>query len=642
MFDLFRSRDKAVRILLGALLVIVGLSMLTYLIPSYGDAGSANDVVIAEVGKTKITLPEIQRIVQNTMRGRQIPAEILPAYVPQMIDSMINERALAYEAERLGFEVTDDQISDAIRTYIPNLFQDGKFLGKEAYAGILAQQNMTIPEFESEMRRQLLITRLRNVALEGTIVTPQEIEQEYKKKYEKVKFEYVKLTTDKFKAESQPSAADVQQNYDVNKAQFMTPERRSLAILIADQGKIEQSVAVTDADLQRAYTQNQSQFRIPETVKVRHILLKTQGKPPADEPKIKAQADDLLKQVQGGGNFTELVKKHSEDTASVAAGGEYSVQKNGQMVKEFEDAAFTLKPGESQVIKTSYGYHVMQVVTHDQPRLKPFEEVKAQIATESKKQRVSDLMQQISDRAQAMLQKDPGNPDKVAAELNMQVARVDNYETGKPVAELGISQEFDQAVSGLKKGEVSQPVAVGANKLALAVVTDVQAPRQASLAEVQDSIRETMASKRATTLVSTRAQELLDKAKSMGGDLAKAAKAMGLEVKTTDDVTRNGAIEGIGSSTYVQEGFRLEQGAVFGPVSTPDSTIVAKVVAKSAADMAKFGEERSKIRDEIKSQKGRDRGMLFEAGLKEALVRQGKIKIHQEVINRLIAQYRGA
>jgi peptidyl-prolyl cis-trans isomerase D len=642
MFDLFRSRDKAVRILLGALLVIVGLSMLTYLIPSYGDAGSANDVVIAEIGKSKITLPEIQRIVQNTMRGRQIPAEVLPMYVPQMIDNMINERALAFEAERLGFEVTDDQIGDAIRTYIPSLFQDGKFLGKEAYAAMLAQQNMTIPEFEAEMRRQLLITRLRNVALEGTIVTPQEIEQEYKKKNEKVKFEYVKLTADKYKAESQPTQADVQQNYDVNKASFMTPERRALAVLIADQSKIEQSVAVTDADLQRVYTQNQSQFRIPETVKVRHILLKTQGKPPADEPKIKAQADDLLKQVQGGANFAELVKKHSEDTGSVATGGEYSVQKDGQMVKEFQDAAFTLKPGESSVVKTTYGFHVMQVMTHDQPRLKPFDEVKAQIATEWKKQRVSDLMQQISDRAQAMLQKDPGNPEKVAAELNMQVVRVDNYETGKPVAELGISQEFDQAVSGLKKGEVSQAVAVGTNRLAVAVVTDVLAPRPSTFAEVQESIRESMASKRATTLVSTRAQELLDKAKAMGGDLAKAAKSMGLEVKTTDDVTRTGAIEGIGSSTYIQEGFRLEQGSVFGPVATPDATIVAKVVAKSQADMTKLGEERSKIRDEIKSQKGRDRGMLFEAGLKEALQRQGKIKIHQEVINRLIAQYRGA
>jgi len=123
-----------------------------------------------------------------------------------MVENMINERALAYEAERLGFEVTDAQIAEAIRTYVPNLFQDGKFLGKEAYAAMLGQQNLTIAEFENDMRRQMLIARLRAVALEGTVVTPQEIEQEYRKRNEKIKVEYVKLTADKYKAEVQPSA----------------------------------------------------------------------------------------------------------------------------------------------------------------------------------------------------------------------------------------------------------------------------------------------------------------------------------------------------------------------------------------------------------------------------------------------------
>src|SRR5512141_165558 len=123
MFDLFRSRDKAVRILLGALLVVVGFSMLTYLIPSYGSGSSSNDVVVAEIGKETITLPEIQRVVQNALRGRQIPSAILPQYVPSMLDDMITERALAYEAERLGFVVTDEQIADGIRQMVPNLFQ---------------------------------------------------------------------------------------------------------------------------------------------------------------------------------------------------------------------------------------------------------------------------------------------------------------------------------------------------------------------------------------------------------------------------------------------------------------------------------------------------------------------------------------
>src|ERR1051326_620606 len=239
MFDLFRSRDKAVRILLGALLVLVGFSMLTYRVPSYNSGASANDVVVAEVGKEAITLPEIQRLIQNTMRGRQMPPEILPTYVPQMVENMINERALAFEAERLGFEVTDAQIAEAIRTYVPNLFQDGRFLGKEAYASMLAQQNLTIPEFEADRTRQMLIARVRAVALEGTIVTPQEIEQEYRKKNEKIKIEYVKIPSDKYKAEVQPSLADMQNYFKINAARYTVPEHRNLAVLVADQAKIE-------------------------------------------------------------------------------------------------------------------------------------------------------------------------------------------------------------------------------------------------------------------------------------------------------------------------------------------------------------------------------------------------------------------
>src|SRR5689334_11021489 len=131
------------------------------------------------------------------------------------------------------------------------------------------------------------------------------------------------------------------QNYfKANSARYTVPETRNLAILVADQAKIEQSVNPSDADLLRAYNRDQAPFRSPESVKVRHILFKTQGKPPAEEPKIKAQAEEVLKQVKAGANFGELVKKYSEDTGSVANGGEYAGVVRGQMMPEFEQAAF--------------------------------------------------------------------------------------------------------------------------------------------------------------------------------------------------------------------------------------------------------------------------------------------------------------
>ena len=148
---------------------------------------------------------------------------------------------------------------------MPSLFPDGKFLGKEAYAALLAQQNLTIPDFEADLKRQMLITRLRDIALEGTVVTQPEIEAEYRKKNEQVKIEYVKIASDKYKSEVQVTPEDLQSYFKANAAQYTIPEKRNLAILIADQNKLQQTVNPTDDQLRVAYNQDQAQFRIPET-----------------------------------------------------------------------------------------------------------------------------------------------------------------------------------------------------------------------------------------------------------------------------------------------------------------------------------------------------------------------------------------
>src|SRR5664279_4668885 len=233
MFDLFRSRDKAVRILLGALLLLVAFSMLTYLVPNYSNGTSSSDTVIAEVGKDPITLAETQRLIQSTVRGRQLPPDILPTYIPQMVDQMITERAMVMEAERLGLQVSDSDVADSIRPMVPSLFPDGKFVGKEAYAAMLSQQNLTIDQFEADLKRQVMISRLRDIAMEGTIVTQSEIEAAFRKKNEKIKVEFVRLTADKYKAESQPTTQEMLDFYKANTARYTSPEKKNLTVLIA-------------------------------------------------------------------------------------------------------------------------------------------------------------------------------------------------------------------------------------------------------------------------------------------------------------------------------------------------------------------------------------------------------------------------
>jgi len=644
MFDLFRSRDKVVRIMLGGLLLVVALSMLTYLVPSYNLGGGASDQVVAEVGKETITVPEVQQFVQANLRGRQLPPELLPHYIPQYLNSMVNDRALAFEAKRLGFKVSDEDLAAGIRQMIPQLFPDGKFAGKDAYAELLAQQNLTIPQFEEDMARQLLITKMRNVALEGTVVTPQEIEQEYRRRNDKVKIQFVKITGDKLRSEIQVAPDELRKYYEANKPLYQVPAKRDLGILIVDQAKLEQAIQPTDADLLRLYNENKDSYRLPERIDVRHILLKTNDKDPKQVAAVKAKADDLVKQLRAGANFADMAKKNSEDPGSKEKGGEYDGVVRGQMVGEFEKAAFSLKVNEiSDPVKTAYGYHILQVLKHEQAQLKPFDDVKAQLAAAYKKQRVNDLMQQLSDKVQAALTKDPLHPEKVAADLGVQYVKADNVGPGDPLPEVGVNKEFADAVYSLKKGEVSQPIALaGSTKNAMAVCTGEIPAHPAGFEEVQSKLRDAFINDKLKKLVDQKATQLADKARADGGDLAAAAKSMGLEVKTSDAVDRAGAIEGLGSAGMFPDAFAKPAGTIIGPNGlTADSKVVCKVVEKIPADLSGLASQRLAIRDQIKTEKARTRNALFEVGLREALTKEGKIKVHEDVIDRLLAGYHG-
>jgi hypothetical protein len=253
---------------------------------------------------------------------------------------------------------------------------------------------------------------------------------------------------------------------------------------------------------------------------------------------------------------------------------------------------------------------------------------------------VNDVIQQTIDRAQAALQKDPAHPENVAAQYNMQLVRADGYAVGDTIPGVPKSADFEQSVASLKKGDVSQPVAVSATKVAMAVAADVMPARPATLAEVESKVRDAVTAQKVEQLIGQRATELYQKAAQ--GDLAKAAQSMGLEAKTSEDFDRQGAVEGLGPASYVTEAFNKPAGSLLGPISIPDARVVAKVISHSPADMSNLAAQRNALRNELKTRKARQRSALFEAGLRQTLIQDGKIKIHQDVINRLTASNRGA
>ena len=322
MFDLFRSRAKATRYLMGGLLMMVAVMMVVTLIPGINAPSRTDSQVLAEIGGNELTWTEVQRTVQAQIQNKAFPSQMASVFIPQITDRMIAEYAMAYEAQRLGFVVTDADVVTTIRAMMPQLFEGENFAGREAYAAVLAQQNMTIQQFESILRKQLLIEKLQSLTMEGVVVSDREVEAEFHRSADQVKIEYILIDPGKLLPEVVLKPEELQAHFNANRNSYQLPEKRSAQILIVDEAAVAQSITIPEAELRRAYDQNKDSYRLPERVHVRHILLKTTDKSTEETAKIKIRAEELLKQIRQGADFAELAKKNSEDPGSAAKGGD--------------------------------------------------------------------------------------------------------------------------------------------------------------------------------------------------------------------------------------------------------------------------------------------------------------------------------
>src|SRR5258707_15719431 len=164
------------------------------------------------------------------------------------------------------------------------------------------------------------------------------------------------------------------------------PEKRKIKYALFDTAKVQGQVQVTHDDLQAYYNQHRDQYRTPEQVKVSHILIKTPLPGPdgkVDEKGVteaQHRAEDLLRQIKGGAKFEDLAKKYSEDPGSAKEGGSLGWIGKGRTVPEFEKAAFSLPKGQmSDLVKSSYGFHIIRVDDKQDAHMKTLNEVKDQI-----------------------------------------------------------------------------------------------------------------------------------------------------------------------------------------------------------------------------------------------------------------------
>ncbi len=641
MFDLFRSRERSVRYILAALLLLVAASLVITLVPGYGTgwAGPADPNVLAEVGDHRITVQDVRKIIQREVKG-SIPEGMASTYVSSVVQQLVAFRASALFAETLGLRITDEEVARIVRELNPQLWSGGTFAGKEAYAQVIASLNMTIPEYEDAVRAQALQARLDILALEGAVVTPQEIEQEYRRRHEAVKLAVVGVYPGAVRSRVTLADADLRAYYEKNKATFRIPEKRSYVIFVIDENQIASSIQVPDEQLRQIYAQQQSRFRTEERVRARHILIKTIGRPESEVPALQKKAEELLQKLKSGADFGELARKHSEDPGSAAKGGELDWIIRGQTVPEFEQAAFSLKPRElSGIIKTQYGFHIIQVLAHEEARLRPFEEVRSELAAEARRAQVYDRMQRLADQIRSALVRSREDAEQIARANGVRVIRAENLEQSAPVPEIGVNEQFRIAVRDLPLNGISPVTQIADNQLAVIQVTAIQPPRQGSFEEALSSIRGAAAGERAIELSRQIAAQLEARVKAGVTDPDQLAREFGLKVETTDFITRLDNITGIGFASAAEEAFRSEPGAFVGPIRASGGVFFARVLDKRPADMTGLAKERPGILQELKGQRARERSEMVRAGIVEELARRKKIKIYEENIKRLAAAY---
>jgi len=300
------------------------------------------------------------------------------------------------------------------------------------------------------------------------------------------------------------------------------------------------------------------------------------------------------------------------------------------MVAEFEQAAFAMKPGEvSDLVKTAFGFHIIKVVDNQPDTTRPLAEVRAEIEDQLKWQKAQAEAETIARSLEASL-RTPADLDRVARERSMAVTETGLILATDPIGNLGPQPELSNSLFSLADGLVTPAMRV-ATGWVFGTVTARQDAYVPKLDEVRAQVADEMRQEKAVELAAQRAAAVATDLRN-ARDFAAAAKRAGLEVKSTELITRGSAIPDLGISEAVDAAaFALPQGGVSDAITTPTGTAVVRVVEKVAVTDEEVAGGRDQLRDEMVNTR-RDR--FFGAYMEKA--KQGlRIAIREETLARV-------
>jgi peptidyl-prolyl cis-trans isomerase D len=641
MFNFFRSQGKAVKFLLSAVLALVGLSMLLYLVPNYGSNQNSANPILLQAGDRKLMAQQVATDFQNFARDR-IPQQLMSAYFPQWFTDNYKLQYAGLEAARqMGISTGDQEIADYLSATAPfsQFFEKGKLTKRAEFEVALAQSGLTPERVFDGLRDQITLAKLQDAISESAVVTPQEVEDAYKRKYERMSIDYLAFAEADLRNKVSVTDDEIQKRYEATKSSRQQPERFSYRVFVLSKDKVAAGINITEQELRSEYNAALDNFRTPETIHARHILLKTDGKSDDEKKKLLAKAEDLVKQLRGGADFAELAKKNSDDS-NAASGGDLGTFGKGAMEKPFEDAAFALKPNDiSNVVTTKFGYHIIQVTEKTPSKVTPFETVRADLEKELRAMKVDDAMNNQSTQLQAELAKNPADASAIVKKFGAEVINVKEAARGDAIPTIGVTPEIDSALPAMKVGSATPVLAIPGDRAVIAILDQKIPARQSTLEEARGDIRAQLTDEGARKLVNDKSKEAEDRLMK-GEDIQSIAKSLDMKVGTAANFTVSETITDLGSAQPLQDALKKPVGSVIGPVIMQGKTVIAKITSKTAADMAKFAAEKDELRKTIKSQRTQQTDRLWLDNIAQKLQESGDLKVYDGEIQRLAGSFR--
>jgi peptidyl-prolyl cis-trans isomerase D len=319
MLKTMRSNIQSLK---SVLWIVIAMFIVSIFVVWGGGLGEQNrSGTLVSIGREKITAETYGTALRNRIESlKQQFKEINKSFIEQLnlpqqvLEQMVEQALIADLAKSMGLRASDDEVAVKIKSF-PGLQRDGQFVGYQDYKRALEYSHINLAEFESGLRKDIVLTKAVQLLTAGVTTTPGEVWDNYQKTKESAKIEYLVLDRSKVELDKKPDAAEVRAHFDKAKDSYKIPERREGGLVFFKNDDMKKEVELSESDISKYYKDNQAQFQNPERIRVSRIFVPF-GK---DKDLAQAEAEGVLAMLKANKDFAGLAKIHSKDDKATGA-----------------------------------------------------------------------------------------------------------------------------------------------------------------------------------------------------------------------------------------------------------------------------------------------------------------------------------